>query len=151
MTMELTKIAEALGISPTPCQLDGYIKDSYNFSICDISHIDGIDEEFSVFGKCKDKMSECAALVKENPLLHTYGNAATLYINEHSLREAQALPLPEFNYDTPLRFFPLLPSLRRRSPKVRPPWKDSWYPPRTRFQSSRRQDGRCCRSLTWWS
>ena len=53
-------------------------------------------------------MQECAELVKGNPALHTYGNAATEYINERSLREAQSLPLPEFNYDTPLRFLPLL-------------------------------------------
>ncbi len=106
--MELTKIAEELGISPTPCQLDGYIKDSYSFSICDISSIEEIDAKFNVFGKYTKKMAECAELVRKNSLLHIYGNAAALYIKEHTLSAAQALRLPEFNYDTPLRFFPLL-------------------------------------------
>ncbi len=106
--MELAKIAQKLNITPAPCQLQPYIKESYDFSVCDLSHLDEIDEKFNVFGKCRDKMNECAALVRGKPHLHTYGNAATLYINEHNLKKAQALPIPEFNDDTPLRFFPLL-------------------------------------------
>ena len=106
--MKLEKIAKELGISPTPCQLSEYIDRDFDFSICDLSKIDEIDIPFSIFGECKKKLAECAELVLKNPALHTYGNAATAYINEHSLGEAKALPVPEFNYDTPLRFLPLL-------------------------------------------
>ncbi len=106
--MKLEKIAKELGIDPVPCQLSEYIDREFDFSICDLSKIDEIDIPFGIFGKCKEKLAECAELVSKNPALVAYGNAATAYINEHSLREAQALPLPEFNYDTPLRFLPLL-------------------------------------------
>lgn len=106
--MDISLIANELGISYYPKNFADFCKSSAPVSILDRENIEFLDSEYRVFGKYKTAIFECIELIEENAALSVWGAYAAAYMRVATIEDAKHIAVPIISEDSPLRYYPLL-------------------------------------------
>ncbi len=106
--MNISAIAEKLGLVNYPEKFADFCKKAAPVSILDRDNIEFLDSEYGVFGKYKKAIFDCIQTVKDNDALCLWGSYAAAYMRDVAIEDAKRIAVPIFKDDPALCYFPLL-------------------------------------------
>ena len=107
--MKLQEIASALGIAKYPegmniC-LETVLRNEY--PACDLSLIDSLQLEFSLFGQYYDIVKETAAAINADMICSAWVKTAALYVQDKTVTQAREVPVPKPDGTQKIALLPL--------------------------------------------
>jgi len=106
--MNITALSEVLGIKSYPQDFEHFCKKAVPVSICDISVIERLENEYSLLSEYTTPLLSCLEMVQKDYRLTTWGGYAAAYMRDSTIEAGRQIRLPIFEEDSVMRFYPLL-------------------------------------------